>query len=211
MVSSPAHGAVTGWSDVVVRVYDASGVMSGINLAALDEARKTLEGASIDVIWRICSAEAKASARRADTTCDAPLAPGELAIRIVRSTVPPRYRGTLPLGDAMVDMRSGSAVLATIYIDRVEWLARDAGTDSRALLGRAIAHELGHLLLATTTHGPVGLMRALWSNDEVRHGRARDWTFAPNELQAIRQRVDTRTVAGRGYALRLEGRSSIIP
>jgi hypothetical protein len=91
-------------------------------------------------------------------------------------------------------------VLATIYIDRVEWLAHEAGGDSRALLGRAIAHELGHLLLASTSHGPIGLMRALWSQDEVRRGLVRDWTFAPTDLQAIRSR-----------ALRLTGPSSMIP
>ena len=63
-------------------------------------------------------------------------------------------RGTLPLGDAMLDRHTGTGVLATIYVDRVEWLARQAGADSRALLGRAIAHELGHLLLATTSARP---------------------------------------------------------
>jgi hypothetical protein len=180
---SPASGAVTGWTDVVVRVYDAGGVLSGTSVTALDYARKTLEAASIDVIWRRCATP---------QVCDAPMAPGELAIRIVRSAGPRQYSRLLPLGDAMLDVRSGSGVLATIYIDRVEWLAHEAGADSRTLLGRAIAHELGHLLLATTTHGPVGLMRALWSREEVRRGHPRDWNFAPAELAAMRVRADAR-------------------
>jgi len=71
-------------------------------------------------------------------------------------------------------------------------LAHEAGTDSRVLLGRAIAHELGHLLLATTTHGPVGLMRAYWSQEEVRRGQPRDWSFAPTELAAMRRRAEAR-------------------
>ncbi len=185
LVSSPAitDGAVTGWTDVVVRVYDASGAMAGTNHAALDSARKTLQGASLDVVWRLCATP---------RLCDRPMAPGELAIRIVRSPGPHRYQGPLPLGDAMVDGGSGSGVLATIYIDRVEWLAQETGTDSRALLGRAIAHELGHLLLASTTHGPVGLMRAFWSSEEVRRGEPRDWNFAPGELAAIRRRAQAR-------------------
>ena len=180
---SLARGAVTAWTDVVVRVYDANGVMAGTNRAALDQARKTLEAASIDVIWRLCPTA---------PSCNAPMASGELAIRIVRSAGPPRYHGAMPLGDAMLDTRSGHGVLATIYIDRVEWLAHEAGADSRALLGRAIAHELGHLLLATTTHGPVGLMRAFWSQAEVRRGQPRDWAFAPTELAAIRRRAEAR-------------------
>jgi hypothetical protein len=180
---SPTHGAVTAWTAVVVRVYDANGAIAGTNREALDQARRALEAASIDVIWRVC---------RASLSCDAPLAPGELAIRMVRAPVPTRYTATLPLGDAMIDTRTGTGVLATVYIDRIEWLAHEAGTDSRALLGRAIAHELGHLLLATTTHGPVGLMRAYWSQDEVRRGHPRDWNFAPTELAAMRRRVEAR-------------------
>ena len=190
LVPASAGGAVTGWTDVVVRVYDAKGVMTGPNLAALDHARRALEAASVDVIWRQC----------ARSLCDAPMRPGELAIRIVRSPVPLQYRGKLPLGDAMLDMRTGTGVLATIYIDRVEWLAREAGTDSRVLLGRAIAHELGHLLMATTTHGPVGLMRAMWSLEEVRLGQPRDWSFAPPELAAIRRRAEARQRSMRALA-----------
>lgn len=194
LAPSMTHGAVTGWTDVVVRVYDANGVMAGTNRAALDQARKTLEAASIDVIWRLCPTA---------PSCNAPMAPGELAIRIVRSAGQPRYHGAMPLGDAMLDTRSGHGVLATIYIDRVEWLAHEAGADSRALLGSAIAHELGHLLLATTAHGPAGLMRALWSQEEVRRRYASDWTFAPAEIAAIRRRTEARHLdAGRAWGTR---------
>ena len=175
---STADGAVTAWTAVVVRVYDANGARGGANRQALDQARQTLEAASIDVIWRICPSSA----------CDAPMAPGELAIRILRARVPPRYDGTLPLGDALIDTHARGGVLATVYIDRIEWLAHDTGIDGRTLLGRAIAHELGHLLLATTTHGPVGLMRAYWSREEVRRGQPRDWSFAPSELAAAPSR-----------------------
>ena len=183
---SLARGAVTGWTDVVVRVYDANGVMAGTNQAALDQARKTLQAASVDVAWRMCRT----------SSCDGPMAPGELAIRIVRSPLPERHTGNVSLGDAMVNRQSGVGVLATIYFDRVMWLAHEAGTDSRVLLGNAIAHELGHLLLATTSHGPAGIMRALWSKDEVRRGWSQDWSFVPTELAAIRRRAETHLAWG---------------
>jgi hypothetical protein len=180
--SSPARGAVTARTTVVVRVYDLNGVMAGTSRQALDQARRTL-AASIDVIWRMCPTS---------PSCDAPLASGELAIRIVRSPLPERPTGMVSLGDATMDRPSGVGVLATIYFDRVMRLADEAGTDSRVLLGRAIAHELGHLLLATTTHGSVGLMRAHWSQEEVRRGQPRDWSFAPSELAAMRRRAEAR-------------------
>ena len=185
-LSSPARGAVTAWTDVVVRVYDAGGVLAGTNRQALDQARKTLEAASIDVIWTMCPA---------NPACTEVMKPGELTLRIVRSTAAPLDSRALPLGDAHIDTRTRTGVLATIYIDRVERLANLAGADMRALLGRTIAHELGHLMLATTTHGPVGLMRAFWSQDEVRRGQPRDWSFAPAELAALRGRADARRQA----------------
>jgi hypothetical protein len=181
--SSPAQGAVTAWTAIVVRVYDVNSVLTGTSRLALDQARKALEAASLDIVWRMCPAS---------PGCDTRMAPGELAIRIVRSPGAPRSAGTLSLGDAMIDTRTGIGVLATIYIDRIERLAHQAGIDSHALLGRAIAHELGHLLLATTRHAPIGLMRANWSQDEVRRGRPRDWSFAPTELDAMRRRAEAR-------------------
>jgi hypothetical protein len=188
------RGAVIGWTDVVVRVYDTNNVITGTNVGALDLASKTLSAASIGVVWQLCTRTGSSGCPASETQrhvalCDAPMTPGELAIRIVRSRVPEGYHGTLPLGDALIDTRAGAGVLATIYIDRVLWLAQEAHADGQALLGRAIAHEMGHLLLATSGHGPFGLMRASWSRDEVRRGQRRDWTFAPAELAAMSARA----------------------
>jgi hypothetical protein len=117
---------------------------------------------------------------------------GELSLRIVRSVVPSNYAGQLPLGEALIDPQTGGGTLATVYIDRVEWMAKQTSTDPRALLGRAIAHELGHLLMPTSGHSTRGLMRAIWSGAELRRGRARDWAFEPREVAAIRARLTGR-------------------
>jgi hypothetical protein len=102
----------------------------------------------------------------------------------------------LPLGDAFVDLGTQSGVLATIYVDRVTALADASASSVATLLGYAIAHEIGHLLLGTNSHGLRGLMRPLWSRDEVRRGRASDWMFTEREAQAIRARLgSTRALA----------------
>jgi hypothetical protein len=177
LIPASAAAAVTAWTDVTVRLYDGAALRPDERTAALAAASIALSAASIDVHWRSCEAQPRA--------CDAVLAPRELAVRIVRSPVPPGYRGTLPLGDALIDTRSGTGVLATIYYDRVVWLAREAGVATGPLLGRAIAHELGHLLMATRAHGRYGLMRAIWSRDEVRRGKRGDWIFAEGEVAAL--------------------------
>jgi|SRR5262245_13529551 len=187
-----ANASVTAWTDVTVRVYDVTALDGKTRQAALELARSALASASVEITWRVCDAENTHASR-----CDVRLAPGELAIRIVRMPMISEQGGTLRLGDAFIDRQVGRGVLATIYLDRVLRLAEQTGADRNALLGRAIAHELGHLLMATNAHGRVGLMRGFWSQDEVRHGRPSDWTFAPRDAEAIRRgALSTHALAG---------------
>ena len=107
-------------------------------------------------------------------------------IRFLRRPVPLDYAGQAPLGTSLIDTRAGSGSLATIYVDRVARFARDSGTQAGVLLGRAIAHEIGHLLLGTTAHTRTGLMRAVWSSDALQRSNAADWLFTPSDARAMR-------------------------
>src|SRR6185503_14952467 len=60
------------------------------------------------------------------------------------------------------------SLIAKVYPDRVASLARGAGADPADLLARAIAHEIGHLLMGNSRHSARGLMRAVWSREELR-------------------------------------------
>jgi hypothetical protein len=93
------------------------------------------------------------------------------------------------LGHALIDHQKQTGELATVFVDRTRRLAGNLGIDHRVLLGRTIAHELGHLLLATTAHGASGLMREFWSRDELLGTRRDDWIFAPLDAAAIRERL----------------------
>jgi len=152
---------------------------------ALDVARDVLAMASVDVAWTVCG-------RGECPTPD----PAALKVRIVQS---PGAGGRAPrqrLGDALVDRRTRRGVLATVFADRTERLAGDLGIDHQALLGHTIAHELGHLLLATTTHSKVGLMREAWSREELIGTRSADWVFAPRDVAAIRAGLERSAVRG---------------
>lgn len=165
---------------VTVRVYETARLDPSVKTAALNLARTTLAAATVDVSWKPCAPGARGAA------CDR-RPTGELVLRIVRSTVEPDD-GSLPLGDALVDTASGEAILATVYLDRVVRVAKAARIDMRVLLGYAIAHELGHLLLASSTHNSRGLMRPIWRNEELRSARSADWSFTAREIAAIRRR-----------------------
>jgi hypothetical protein len=163
-------------SHVTVRVYSATGLDSDAQRAALDVARSAFQAASVGIVWKIC----------AQGGCDTPLAATDLAVRLVLAgdTRP----GVRALGEALIDRHTRTGVLATVYVNRTLRLARELGIDHGRLLGRTVAHEVGHLLLASTTHGS-GLMREVWSHDELLRPRRDDWILHPSDADAIRERL----------------------
>ena len=55
----------------------------------------------------------------------------------------------------------------TIYYDRVNQLANMQVASHARILGNAIAHEMGHLMLGSTPYWPSGIMREPWTQDEL--------------------------------------------
>ena len=181
--SSPLH----------VRVYDNTQLPSEQLTAALNAAGSLLASVGLAVQWHGCSMPTRAPREPEPTLdqaswCGEPLATNELALRVVHAPTPFEYRGQLPLGDSLIDQSLGIGVLATIYVERVEWLAQAADVPVTPLLARAIAHEIGHLLLGSSHHSISGLMRPVWRREELQHEQADDWTFNPADAKTIRAR-----------------------
>ena len=165
---------------LIVRIYDRAGRPPNELDAAKATARAILWDARIELRWRDCSSTA---------ACGEALAPAELVVRILPS--PPESEPEW-LGYSLVDTERRSGSLATIFDDRVAELARTAEVEPGGLLGRAIAHEIGHLLLGTLRHATHGLMRGRWSVVELRRNRRWDWTWTGPEETALRRALRER-------------------
>jgi len=166
---------------VAVHVYNQVGDLSAADQRfALDVAKEVFSTASVDVAWTMCE----------PGMCLTPSAEA-LKVRLVRSPDHSDADSSV-LGQALIDSRTRSGVLATIFIDRTGRLAHDLGIDHRTLLGRAIAHELAHLLLGTSAHG-AGLMRERWSHGELLGTRRSDWHLDQLDVSAIRDRLARRS------------------
>ena len=174
--------AVIDTASITVRVYDSSRHRDADLERALAVATPILTAAGIDVSWVICAP------REAQRRCATPLQSREFTVRMVRGVMPSAGSRPVPLGDAHIDERAGG-VLATVYVDRVQQLAGESRIDGASLLGRTIAHELGHLLLASRVHSKYGLMRSQWSREEVSRGADADWRFTPQDIRSIRARL----------------------
>jgi hypothetical protein len=167
---------------LVVHVYDTTGTSaSELELARVD-AGQMLTAIGIEPIWRPCHA----------SPCIGRPKPHDVAVRIVKSG-PWSQPGSL--GFSTIDVKQQAGTLATIYADRVEALAADAGVERGGLLGRVIAHEIGHLLLGTTRHARHGLMRAVWLTTELRRDQPVDWMFSGREGSDMRRHLIARAAA----------------
>jgi hypothetical protein len=179
-VTAPQPDTVSPLGPVRVRVYRSTAIRGDALRLALRVAETTFAAADVQVVWTVCE----------PSECSAPPAPTERLVRLVR--LPRGQHGDLRcLGDAFIDPRQSGNALATVYADQVADVARRGNIDYGALLGHTIAHEIGHLLLGSTTHGASGLMREIWSQKEMRSHRGDDWALLPVEAASIRQRLTT--------------------
>ena len=90
------------------------------------------------------------------------------------------------LGASLLDRDQRTGVLMTVDVFPIRAIAGNTSTDVPTLLARAIAHEMGHLLLGSSTHPRTGLMRAFWSHDELRGLKPAQWQFTHDEAAQMR-------------------------
>jgi hypothetical protein len=173
---------------LVVHVYDSAGVAPAERTAALAVAQSIMKDAGIAVTWRDggeCDQPAERDVRLRNGADILP----EVIVRIV---VSPLESPAGPLGFSLVDVALRSGTLATVFADRIADLAQLAGVDAGVLLGRAMAHEVAHLLLGTTRHANLGLMRATWTTGELRREEPRDWILMSDDIDGVRRGLAAR-------------------
>jgi hypothetical protein len=82
--------------------------------------------------------------------------------------------------------------VATILYDRIVVFARRFHVKRDVLLGYAMAHELGHLLLPPNSHSTEGVMRSVINMEEASAKRLR---FTKAQGQLIVQRIESTSLA----------------
>jgi hypothetical protein len=167
---------------VTVRVYRSAG--DPVPFARVsDDASRLFRSSGIAVAWVDCATM--------PSPCRRSLGASERVLRLSAAIDGTAVSQTRSLGFAFVNANHRTSRLATVYPERVALLARLAGVDESTLLARAMAHEIGHLLIQSSQHAPLGLMRALWTVAELRRNWPRDWSFSDRETQAMRRTLES--------------------
>jgi len=145
--------------------------------------------------WRAKSAEPAPSASGDRQECVQPPREGsDFVLRLVASPAAENDSARIvAMGTSLINHDSHAGVLMTVDPELVLKIARGSGVDFATLLGRAIAHEIGHLLLGHSQHSRDGLMRAIWSQDEIRGIRTAGWQFSAAEGVQMRQGLAARS------------------
>ena len=164
---------------LIVRLYNTAAIPPDELAAARNTADAILRNPGLEVTFRQCGS--------ATDSCDQPLTRSEVVVRIIDA---PPFNATLEpdaFGLTYIVKRTNRGWLATVFADRIGSAATRVGVEPGTLLGRVMAHEIGHLLLGVDYHGSAGVMRAEWSNETLNHG-GEDWRFSMAEAEQM-QRV----------------------
>ena len=151
------------------------------------EAGWVLSKAGISTTWIDCPFSTEPT--EASSPCAGPLGGTRFLVRLTRDHI--TRRGSIwdtALGFTHVTPDGGS--YATVLLDPVEELTREQQLVSQAqILGHAVAHEIGHLLMGMNSHAPRGLMRAGWKANELRDMAERHLLFSTREVERMRTRI----------------------
>jgi hypothetical protein len=175
---------------ITLRVYNYAQVEAQEWIRAKAEATRVLMSAGIEARWLDCPVTAEPPS---DHACRKPLKPTNFVLRILPKSMAERMaRGADSFGFAQQSTDGTPSYVASVFFHRVEGAAREFGVSRAVVLGHALAHEVGHLLLGKDSHSPNGIMRALWTEKELLNASAARLLFLPQQAEQMRTEVRAR-------------------
>jgi len=142
-----------------IHLYDQAQVPGGVLHSAIGEATRIFKAAGTPISWEQPPTESPEAWITDMTALPRALDQRQyLVVRLRRRTPATLFRGAL--GFALPMAQTG--VHASVFYDRVEALRAWVNLERYVILGHAIAHEIGHVLLGSPEHAPGGLMQANW-------------------------------------------------
>ena len=169
---------------LTVRVFNYAQVSPETWNLAQEVAARILHRTGTETHWVKCSLSSEGTLTPA--VCEQPAQPSDLVLRLVPVSAATRAQfGDGTLGIA-AQPEKGTPGSASVFYSRVEELAKGGTASVPVILGHAAAHEIGHLLLGSNSHSPLGLMRARWSRQDLQNARVGNLLFMPEQAAAVR-------------------------
>ena len=170
---------------VRLSVFNDAGIPADTLAQAAARATAILAQSGVELDWLDCGRPDPSDFSQRATPCSAVAWPHQLSVRIL-----PRGRsiGADIFGQAFVD-RSGSGAYSNVYFNNLAANRENAQLSDGYMLGFVIAHEVGHLLLGSNSHSPVGLMQARWDSPALQSASRHTLFFTPAQSATLRSRL----------------------
>ena len=176
---------------ITVHVYNYVQVPRTVIAGAQTEAASVLSSAGLEAIWLDCT-------KHGDSSSPDPagsMRSGNLnfvmnIVNRLEESYPWVHRAALGFSVIPADGEFGST--SYVSLPRVRALAAPGHVSEAKLLGLAMAHELGHLLLGTADHSYRGIMRAFWPARYFENFDASEFLFTNNQVKRLRASVFAR-------------------
>ncbi len=194
--------------ELALRVYDYAKPGANVLARAKREAEQILLRLGVAARWLHCPLTMEEL--ETNKACAAATGHTDLVLRLLPSSSRPDVSSQIDtFGYALIgdsDMPRTASVLVG-NVERLAWQRlEDSSFDAvhrsiphhryvGVLLGHVIAHEVGHLLLATNQHNRTGLMRAHWDASTIRDAMTGRLGFEQSEKKTIRRRLAARLAA----------------
>jgi hypothetical protein len=174
---------------ITVRVLNPAGIPPRTLLRAEHVAAAAFDQAGVEIAWRQCP------------SCGEELATNEFWLHLLINK-PPHLHGDALGFAVLMPARDGAASYGGVFWPAVEQAAASLNADEASLLGAAIAHELGHILLRSPGHAWTGVMRPRFQNAEARMAASGELRFTREQAERIQAELIRRSVAPGVHASR---------
>jgi len=168
---------------VTVSVYNDAGIPAGILLQAEREASRVFRQSGIEIRWLNCPLPPGGPEYQAQ--CGTADFPQHLQLRIAKRSF---NLNEFAMGISYLSA-DGTGCYADLFYERAEQIHEISQVNLATILGHAVAHELGHLLLGTNSHAPTGLMRARWQPADIASASKGTLLFSTSESLEMRNKL----------------------
>jgi len=174
---------------ITLRMVNEAGVDPRTISRAVGEAAAILDRSGVELVWLSC--EAGWADPTSANPCRQETGLREFWFFIVAQK--PRGNSTEMVG--FTDWVEGSThgLAGAYYPAAVQLARRDRNDcDTYQILGAAIAHEVGHLLLGPNAHSSLGVMQAVWNPAQVKQITTGALNFTPDQSQRLQDAIRVR-------------------
>lgn len=175
---------------ITLRTYNY-GISRGLLARAEGEATAILSQAGVEVLWIDCPLRPAESEDY--PACKGSIGPADFSVKILTSGEARQFSSHREaLGQALECPRNQVGCSAYIFYRDVLELAREGDAAEYQLLGHALAHEIGHLLLGSNSHSAAGIMRGHWNDHDLEVIARARLLFTDEQSKRMRSEVSAR-------------------